>query len=118
MPAPATTPVPDGDLAKLPRWARNHVAILGDRLAAAERALEQASHGLRDTDTVVEPYLNHPLWLESGATVRFYLGDREYIDCGVAEPDRLGGDARLYVKGSGRLQLALSSSNVFYVQTY
>jgi hypothetical protein len=118
MPAPATTPVPDGDLAKLPRWAQTHVAILRDRLAAAETALEQASGGLRGTDTVVEPYLNHPLHLESGSTVRFYLGDHEYIDCEVTEPDSLGGDARLCVKGSNRVRVALSAANVFYVQTY
>jgi hypothetical protein len=118
MPAPATTPVPAGDLAKLPRWARNHVDILTDRLAAAERALDQASGGFRGTDTVVEPYRDHPLYLESGSAVRFYLSDGEYVDCEVTDPDVLGGDARLVVNGSRRLRVAMSAANVFYVQTY
>lgn len=102
----------DERVAKLPRWAQQHIEILERDLAEAEKRIEAAQRGPEDTDTIARIHADHPLHLPAGTTVRFQLGAGygEYIDCRIEE--RRGGQKCLEIHGGEMLLLRPMSGNL------
>lgn len=108
------TPTPE-QLARLPKWARDHVDSLTRQRDNAVERMTEALAGPEDSDTLADPYMDPPRRLGVGTTVRFQLGERwdAYVD-GRVDRDRFG--VRLYLNGGPALNVLPRSSNVIEVE--
>ena len=107
--------VNDPRLAKLPRWAQQHIENLERDLVEVTNRVEAAQRGPVDTDTIADAYSDHPLRLAQGARVRFQLGPDydEQIVCHVSE--RRGGQKCLEIHGGDMLVIRPMSGNLVNV---
>lgn len=103
----------DGDLTKLPVWARRHIDTLEMRYREVLTELN-ALKANEPTRVMVEPHASmlgdgkEPTYLNERSIVRFLFGERQYVDV------RLDGD-RLDVHSDSTLRIVPSASNHVYV---
>lgn len=77
-------PKREGDITKLPHWARERILKLTDDLAGAHARLGE---GPADSDTFLWSYVAPPTPLGRGRMIRFKVGEHyeEYIECCIDE---------------------------------
>lgn len=93
-------------LAKLPAWARNHIAQVERARDTAQSLLTAVSAPHGATTIAWSTSINPGHALPSGATIRFLLGDaHRWVDC------RIKSDGRLGVNGAGQLIVRPCASN-------
>ena len=115
-------PEPGGDMGKLPKWAREHIAMLQQRLRDAydaRDALLPDAVGSSDVvlvEMVDYPYPNRPL--PSHAGVRFMLRERPGGMSDYIEVSRRMDSGRVVVdvRGSGTIHIEPRAANAVYVR--
>jgi hypothetical protein len=98
--------------ARLPKWARDEMAVLEMRLREARAEIAAYAAGPDGSDTIAQPYDDHPHMLGMSPLVRFMLGpeaSRHALDV------KIDGDQIVLRSLSGRLAVTPSSSNSIYV---
>lgn len=96
-----------GKIARLPRWAQDHIRALEDTLAAAN---ERLAAGPDDSDTFADPHADlvgravRPLG--KGVDVRFQVPGQRY---GFIV--KVGADGGLEVRGEYGMQMDLHAAN-------
>jgi hypothetical protein len=103
----------DPRLAKLPRWARQHIETLEANLQHfTERAAVAEGHGpQQDSPVVVDPYSGAPLRLLPDSTVRFEFGEHTYLDVSlIGLGSRSGPWVRLHSSDSLHIQPQATNS--------
>jgi hypothetical protein len=88
--------------ARLPKWARDEMAVLEMRLREARAEIAAYAAGPDGSDTIAQPYDDHPHMLGPEAS-------RHALDV------KIDGDQIVLRSLSGRLAVTPSSSNSIYV---
>lgn len=99
-----------GDVAKLPKWAQDHVRVLRMRL---QEAHERLADGPEDSNVIADPYSTPPLFLARDTAIRFVLeptGTRQAGHITVSLRD-----GRLNLMGTVSIDVRPHSGNVVSV---
>lgn len=65
----------EDQLAKLPKWARIHLAHQQREIDELKRQLHDARGGVTESNIIVDPHSDTPQLVRPGTHVRFMLGD-------------------------------------------
>lgn len=114
------SPTPE-QIARLPKWARDHLDRLDRRVRDAERVRDEAVLATHpdDSDAVLRPNSDYPVGLGRRPRVRFRLGEEErweYVDVTV-QTDVVTGRRYLELHGGSALALRPQVTNVLHVST-
>jgi hypothetical protein len=110
------------NIAKLPKWAQSHIAILVMRLAEARKRIAETNVVVDAKCTsgiILSPYAQYPVALKNDR-IRFWIEpDKFAIDVNVSKGFNGGADD-LYLTGYGhskssRLSVRPSASNALYI---
>lgn len=100
---------------RLPKYARDEIEELRRLTAEAVNRAQEArlATSPSESDTTLDPYAEIPIGLGVGPTIRFTLGNVNYLNCEVRR--RRDGRPYLYVRGSDEVHLAPEASNAIRV---
>ncbi len=100
-------------IAKLPKWASGRIADLERSVKELREEIAERDTVAGESNTVCEPYADHPRPLPKDARVRFSMPDESFVDVSLISDAWIDGKKvrAVYVCASGSLTIYPNVSN-------